>query len=173
MAKVRGGKRNVRRSDRSGQHRPFFTYSEHQMSSAINELRDGKVAVRVVARKYNVPPTMLTRGLKSNRLEKKMGPQPVLQSIENQIVECLFTLADAGFPISKNQLLDNVANYLNDNNIPNTFKNGRPGRKWFDAFRNRHANVSFRVAQNITRARSSVTEQRLRSWFENVRLYYV
>lgn len=145
-------------------------YSEHQLRSAIEEYKTNNISLRDAAKKYGIPTTTLYCKAKGARpIERKMGPRPVLGStVEKKIVKCLFLLADAGFPITKQQLLENVASYASKQ-PENPFKDSKPGRKWFDLFRARHPSISMRVAQNISRARAGVTEENLRKWFENTR----
>lgn len=139
------------------------------MNSALEELRDKKASIREVARKFNVPRATLTEKFKGVRpVERKMGPQTMLpKEIEHKIVKCLFTLADAGFPITKQQLLDNVTDLMSKQG--GTPVNRRPGDKWFKLFLARHPTVRMRVAQNITKARAAVSEENIRKWFEKTR----
>lgn len=149
-----------------------FQYSEHQMNCAIEEIRRNNISVRDAAKKFNVPKSTLNdKARGSTPVPRRMGPKTFMNStMENRIVQCLFTLADAGFPITKQQLLDNVADLMSKEEV-NPFIGGRPGRKWFKLFRSRHPTVSMRVAQNISRSRAGVTEQNLRKWFDDVRKY--
>lgn len=104
-------------------------------------------------------------------MTRKMGPKTFLEpSIENKIVKCLFTLAEAGFPLTKAQLLDNVA-ILASQQENNPFKNGRPGDTWFKLFCARHPALAIRVAQNISKSRAQVTEENLREWFKRTRRF--
>lgn len=147
----------------------LFQYSEHQLRQAIDAVQTAGSSLRAAARIFNVPVSTLSYKLRGIRpIERKMGPQSMLGSnMENKIVKCLFTLADAGFPITKEQLMDNVTNLAQKQEV-NPFKNGRPSNKWFQLFRSRHPMISMRVAQNISRARAGVTEENLRNWFRNV-----
>lgn len=130
----------------------LFQYSEQQMVLAVAEIKNNNISVRDAAKKFNVPKTTLNnkaRGLFS--LTRKMGPNTFLEpAIENKIVKCLFTLAEAGFPLTKAQLLDNVA-LLVSQQENNPFKNGRPGDTWFKLFCARHPALATRVAQNISK----------------------
>lgn len=89
-------------------------------------------------------------------VECKMGPKTMLsKEVENKIVKCPFTLADAGFPITK-QLLDNVTDMIS--NQGETSENRGPGETWFKLFLLRHPTVHMRVAQNISKASADVSE---------------
>lgn len=143
----------------------LFQYSEQQMVLAVAEIKNNNISVRDAAKKFNVPKTTLNnkaRGLFS--LTRKMGPKTFLEpSIENKIVKCLFTLAEAGFPLTKAQQESQQEN--------NPFKNGRPGDTWFKLFCARHPALATRVAQNISKSRAQVTEENLREWFGRIRQF--
>lgn len=123
-------------------NRKLFQYSEYQMNSALEDIRTSQISIRDAAKKYNVPrSTLSAKGRGVGQVSRKMGPTPILGSaIENEIVKCLITSADAGHPISKKQLLDNVAD-LASKQTENPFKNGRPGEKWFKLFCARHPSI--------------------------------
>lgn len=149
----------------------LFRYPEHKMTSAIQELRDNPLfSVRSASLKYVVPYETLrqkVRGIKPQ--PRRMGPQPLLTTaIEKRISTCLFNLADAGFPITKEQLLNNVAEYVSANGHQNLFANNLPGRSWFDAFKKRNQ-ISLRIATNINRAQARVSEKDVRGWFAKVK----
>lgn len=151
----------------------FFKYSEHQMMCAVDEAKTNCTAsLRAIAKKYNVP--RATLGKKANGthpVQRGMGPKAVLGSeVENKIVKCLFTLAEAGLPVRKEQFIQNVAE-LASKQPQNPFKSGRPGEKWFKLFCSRHPSIRMRVTQNLSRARSTVTEENLRKWFDHIRKF--
>lgn len=140
----------------------IFQYSEQQMMLAIEEVRQQQISVREAAKKFNVPKTTLNNKARGfYPTARKMGPKTTLDKpIENKIVKCLFTLAEAGFPLSKAQLLDNVSILMSQQKI-NPFKNGRPGNTWFKLFCTRHPTVTTRVAQNISRSRQEIRSRLL------------
>lgn len=125
-------KSNVRAMRAGGK---LFQYSEYQMHSALEELRNKKASIREVARKFNVPRATLTEKFKGLRpVEHTMGPKTMLpREIENKIVKCLFTLAEAGFPITKQQLLDNVYDLVSKQGGTSDIR--RPGDKWLKLFK--------------------------------------
>lgn len=141
------------------------------MKLALADISTNKgISLRDVVKKYNVPKSTLNDKARGARPSaRRMGPKTLLSSeMENKIVKCLFTLADAGFPITKQQLIDNVTNLMSQR-ADSPFKNGRPGETWFQLFCARHPTITMRVAQNISRVRAGVTEANLRKWFEDTR----
>lgn len=77
-------------------------------------------------------------------------------------------MGKAGFPVTKNQLLDSVAILLRELKRHTCFTNGRPGRHWYEAFLRRHQEISVRTPQNLSKARSAVTEKNMRKWFAEI-----
>lgn len=120
---------------------------------------------RRAAERYNIPHATLARKIKNGLDEnQKMGPPSVLKSEEEEmLVKWIFYVTDAGFPVEKDQLLDNVQNLIRGLKRKNPFQDDRPGDKWFKLFRNRHPDVSVRVARNSVDSRAAVTEGSLRS----------
>lgn len=69
----------------------------------------------------------------------------------------------------KEQLFDTVQKFITDSKRDVPFRDGRPGRHWFEGFKRRHPELSIRLAQNLTLKRASVTEEALRQWFQEVK----
>ncbi|KAJ8926532.1 hypothetical protein NQ314_021097 [Rhamnusium bicolor] len=47
----------------------------------------------------------------------------------------------------------------------------RPGTHWYEAFLRRNQELSVRMTQNLTCSRGLVTEEKIRNWFREIRLY--
>lgn len=148
-------------------------YSSETMEKAMATIRKNKYSVRDAARVFNVPRSTLGRLLRQNlsKLPKLGAPTVLDEMLEDKIVECVKDLADAGFPITKNQMIGNVSGYISNAKIQTSFKNGSPGIKWFRLFRGRHRDISLRIAENISKSRAAITEERIRSWFDDVKRY--
>lgn len=151
---------------------PDRKYTDSDVHSALEEIRNG-ASISESARKYGIPRSTLSEK-HSGRLppEHRMGPPTVLSAEEESCLEkWIFYSADAGFPISKDQLLDSVQVLLNKSKRETVFTDNRPGRKWYEAFTKRHPLVVEREAQNLTSARANVTEDGLRGWYAEVKQY--
>lgn len=75
----------------------------------------------------------------------------------------------AGFPISKLELIDSAQRLIKELERDNPFADGRPGRKWYDAFLARHPEISLGVPQNLTSSRAAVTKEALIKCMEKKR----
>jgi len=103
------------------------------------------------------------------RIPSKLGAPTVLTEEEEEIiVRWIIKIGRAGFPVTKDQVISSVTKVVQKLNRPNPFKDGIPGRFWWEGFERRHPQLSIRVPQNLTLSRATVTESQLRSWFAEV-----
>lgn len=101
---------------------------------------------------------------------KYLGAPSILTKHEEQIVvDWILKMSSAGFPVTKEQVIASVTEIVRKMGRPNRFKDGIPGRFWWEGFRKRHPQLSIRVPQNLTASRAAVTEAQLRKWFAEVR----
>lgn len=73
-----------------------------------------------------------------------------------------------GFPVGREGLLSSVKKLVDETNLDTPFSNNRPGKKWFYSFLSRHKILSQKHSEYVNRARGSVTENKIRSWFKEV-----
>uniref|UniRef100_A0A1Y1NE15 HTH CENPB-type domain-containing protein n=1 Tax=Photinus pyralis TaxID=7054 RepID=A0A1Y1NE15_PHOPY len=149
------------------------SYTPADLENAIEEVRNC-VSYYKASKKYSIPKTTLIyKFTEKTPLTRKMGPETILTLDEEKtLVKWLFHLQNRGFPASKSCLLDSVQILIKDLKRKTPFTNDRPGRKWYEAFMRRNPELSVRVSQNLTNARSSVTKDKLQSWFLEVENYF-
>lgn len=152
---------------------PVKNYTPHQMGLAIEAVRRGE-NVSSAAKKYGVPRITLR-----NKITGKspaicsMGPPSVLNNNEEAIlVQWLFAMSDRHCPVAKEQLLDSVQLIIKSDGRETPFTDGRPGRKWYQAFLKRHPEVSERLSQNLTSSREAVTQDQICKWFSEIQRYF-
>lgn len=142
------------------------------MQNALRDVKTG-VPVRTASKRHGVPKTTLlykSKGILPE--EARKGPPTMLTTEEENFLEkWLLYIGDRGFPGTKTQLLDSVELIIKSTNRKTKFVNGRPGRKWFHSFMKRHPNIAQRVSQNLTAARSAVSELKIRAWFTEIQDY--
>lgn len=147
-------------------------YTLDNIRKALDEVTNGS-SIAEAARKHNIPRTTLSS--KHNNVypvDTKKGPASVLSELEEKQLEIwILYIGDMGFPPTKSLLLDSVQQIVKAQNKETPFTNGRPGRKWYNAFLRRHPVVAERMNQHLTKARSEVTEEDIRKWFSTVRSY--
>ncbi|KAJ8962087.1 hypothetical protein NQ318_018038 [Aromia moschata] len=132
--------------------RPYRKYTSVDMEHAIQAVKNGTSV--------------------ASAINCRIGPSTVLTTTEEEhLVKWLLTISDHGFPATRLQLLDSVQIIMKKLKRPNTFVNDRPGRKWFHSFLKRHPQISEKLTQNLTKARSDLNEVKLRGWFNEVENY--
>jgi hypothetical protein len=84
-------------------------------------------------------------------------------------VEWIVTNAANGFPVNKDGLMYSVQKIVERRHIQTPFTKNKPGRKWFDSFLRRNPIVRQKHAEYINKARASISEEKIRTWFSEVR----
>lgn len=137
--------------------RPKFLYSEKTMQMAIDAVNKGESPFSV-SKRFEVPRSTLENKVKGKTpLGRKMGPSPVFsEKGEEMLVNWVKAMAVRGFPVWKEDLLKTVGQITKELNIPNTFSNGIPGRKWLYLFLKRHPSISERTVEKLSRVRANV-----------------
>ncbi|KAI5636428.1 DDE superfamily endonuclease domain-containing protein [Phthorimaea operculella] len=144
------------------------------MAKAIEAVEKGASAYSA-AKIFNVPRTTLLDKISGrSAVDAKKGPDPVLTAQEEtHLKNWLIFMADSGFPVTKNQLLDSVSILVQKLQRKNPFTGNRPGRHWYEGFIKRHPEIGQRVAQNLSQTRAAVKEDDIRTWFKEIEDYYV
>lgn len=147
----------------------MLQYSEGNMNAAIEDAERG-MPVATAAKKHKVPRSTLWNKIKGKTPRKRqMGRDSYLSSAhENTLVDWIKKVSKAGFPVSRDQLLDSVRKLVIELEIETPFKNNRPGKRWYKSFLKRHPDISSRVCQNLTSSRASVTKEKLDNWFDEI-----
>lgn len=143
-------------------------YSKDSLLLAVEEVRNGK-SIAGTSKKYNIPETTIRAKRDNKYADKNPGPSTVLTSNEEaEIVNWIFFCCKTGFPITKNQLLESVLVICQNIKRNNPFKDGKPGRTWYEAFLRRHPEISERISENVCVNRAKVSEESLRKWFDEI-----
>jgi len=129
--------------------------------------------VRQAATMFEVPRTTLSRKVSfPEKIDCTSGPPTVFsKEVEEEIVLSIIYRAERGNPITKEELLDSVQQYVKVMKLKTPFKEDRPGRHWVEGFFKRHPHLTIRMAQNLIKARADVSETDLREWFAEVQSF--
>lgn len=139
---------------------------------ALQKISEG-MSVRKASTEFGIPRTTL-QDKKLGRHVKPAGAPTVLTPEEEQVfANWIIDLGKHGFPVTKDQLLYSVEKYVTDNGKKGRFKNGTPRRRWYKGFLNLHEEISKRVPQNLTQARTSINEEGIRNWHAKVEQFFV
>lgn len=152
---------------------PNKKYTPEDLAAALDEIKDKKMSVYKAAQVYHIPEQTLRNKIKNIYTQQDAPGKPTVLTTteEDLLVKWVKRLADTGFPITKHQLIFSVTKLVKELGRENTFKDGVPGRHWYEGFLKRHPEISQRVAQVLTTARVAATEEKIRAWFARVSKY--
>lgn len=142
-------------------------YTEDALRNAMGAIRDG-MPVATASRTFNIPRTTLRHKIAGNAPEGKgkTGPECILgKETEDKLCEWIRQSARVGFPIHKEGLLYSIKKLIEETGQQTPFLNDTPGKKWFRQFMKRHPDLSYKQTEYLNKARSCITESKIRNWF--------
>lgn len=150
-----------------------FAYNIETLQKAIEDVKSGRSSANKASKVFGIPKGTLIKKLHSNEpLNLKMGPSSVLTpKEESKLEEWILGKAKLGFPMHPEEVKDAVEKIIRDLGRETPFINYRPGRKWMDLFLKRHPNIVKKNAEIVSKARSQVTESKIRDWFRELLEY--
>lgn len=121
---------------------------------------------------YHVPRTTLRNKCSGKSPELSIGHSGTIsvlgEEMELMLVQWVLSCSRMGFPVGRESLLSSVKKLVDEACIKTPFAHNRPGKKWFYGFLNRHKIISQKHSEYVNRARGSVTEAKIKSWFKEV-----
>lgn len=153
--------------------RKYMDYSSLQVAKAIDLARNGQ-SIRRAAASANVPESTVRMKLKAKCASKNPGRPPVLTKEEEVfIINWIINSAKVGFPVDAKRLKTSVAYLFKMSGRKSPFTDGIPGRKWMKLFLKRHPNISRRIPSALSKQRTTVTEPKIRKWFDQIHSYFM
>lgn len=155
--------------EKSKEKKRLFQYDPEQVANALAAIRDTGMKVATACKLYEVPRSTIRNKLEGKAPDTtgKVGRSPVLgRDVENKLIEWIKNISKMGFPIGKEGLVYSVKKLVEEANLSTPFTNNTPGRKWFNLFMARHPEISRKQSEYINRARSLITENHIRGWFQ-------
>ena len=145
-------------------------YSVENLKSAIVEAQAGESSVRAVAKKYGIPSSTLHDHVHDTSKQIGAGGPTVLQkSEEKEIAVACVSLAEMGFGITRELVEVVLFDYIKENDIPNPFNGGVPGRDWWQGFMRRWPMLSERKPQHLSLKRAQAGDKEIiGAWFDEV-----
>lgn len=148
-------------------------YDKESINKAILFVENKEGSIRQAAKLFGVPRTSIIYKLANPNTKFKSGPDSILTDEEEKaLVNYIISFGKRGFPRKKEDILDSVQFFLEENPRSTPFKNGRPGDKWFSLFMKRHPNLTVRTAEGVTRVSACVSETDIRMWFSEIKKYF-
>lgn len=117
----------------------ILQYTEEDLANAISEVNENGSSMYAAAKKYQIPTTTLYDKIKGNFNTNVVGrPVAIPLELESQLANAIRILEKWGFGLSREEVLNVVADFVKCNKMITPFKNNKPGKDWFLNFRKRH-----------------------------------
>lgn len=129
-------------------------YSKETLDKAVQLKNEGK-SLRAVSSELNMDKMYLQRYLKkiNNPNHKAPGHEPALTNdVEEKLANHLCIMAKNGFALSKEEVLDVVKEYVEQNSLVVPFTGNRPGHDWYKGFCKRQK-MSLKKMEPLEKAR--------------------
>ncbi|CAH2095105.1 unnamed protein product [Euphydryas editha] len=134
------------------------TYDKNQLREAVLAVRNGTLSGYKAAQVYKIPRMTIMDHVHKKRSSNMIGRKTTLPSeVEMNLASCLHIMETYGFGLTRAEVLDMVGEYIKQNNIPSSFKNGVPGKDWFVSFSKRH-HLSIKKPQAVEYARKTAID---------------
>ena len=141
-------------------------YSGIDLEQALNDISGG-MTVYTAAKRYNIPCATLNYRKDGKGSDKRGRKTIISPQEEKEISEWLIKCADQGGPRTKDELLEAVNHIRQHESVDQAV-----GKQWLKLFLLRHQEISFRVAQPVTRSSACVSEEDIRCWFKKIYSYF-
>ncbi|XP_069671995.1 uncharacterized protein [Periplaneta americana] len=161
-----------RRHKREYGTRKYHDFSECNLQKAVEAVRNKEMSVHKAAERYGVPKSTVNRKVNNKNVSNYDRPPALDTTDERCLVENLQVAASWGFPFTEFDVRLIGKKYLDKKGITETrFKNNTPGTEWAKLFLNRHKDdVKIRISENVKRSRAAVSEDTLKSYFEELKV---
>ena len=146
-----------------------MAYSKEDVRNAVEECASG-ASMRATAHKYGIPRSTLHDHV-SRKYEQvgKGGPTVLTSTEEREIALTCMTLGDMGFGLTKDLVEVVLFEYIKEQQIPNPFHDGIPGRYWWKRFLRRWPCLSERKPQHLSKKRAKASHPEIiNGWFDLV-----
>ena len=147
------------KSKRAG--RKLNMWKEEDMNAAVQEVKDGKLKLRVAARAYGLPLGSLQRRVTGKVISTGhcSGRKTVISKRdENALANHCLILSRRGFPMNRQQIRSVALQFCKQKGYPAQVKSaedtGMLGHHWLDGFLQCHPNLATRRAESLSRARA-------------------
>ena len=144
---------------------------ESTVEAAVKAVEEGQ-SLRVAGNRFDIAKSTLHDHVTRKTVKVGAGKPTVLcEEEEKAIVRSCQELAHSGFGLDRMMVGCVVKAYLEKEGRNNPFKDGVPGKKWWQGFLRRWPSLSERRPQHFQTARAqSSTPEVMDKYFENVKV---
>ena len=138
-----------------------------RFQQAMVDVRDRGMSIREAAAKWEVTKTALhNRVIGKVEYDRRSGPPSILtKAEESRLADWLMEVAQRGFGLTKDDLLDAVKKLVEADKRKTPFVNNRPGNRWYRSFMKRNPSVRLRSARPLEKKRAKISSRDLDQWF--------
>ena len=147
---------------------------EERVVAAKKAVEAKQLSLRVAEERFSIPKSTIHDHVAGKCSKSGAGRPTVLTADEEtSIVRSCQELAQSGFGVDRMMVNRVVRDYLQQQGRENPFKDGVPGKKWWQGFLKRWPTLSERKPQHFptNRAQAS-TPDVMDKYFQNVEVYY-
>ena len=134
----------------------YRKYDECALKQAVNAVKGGVLSLRQASNQFGIPKSTLSDRV-SGKIEMgaKPGRPPVVpREIEAKVIDHVTKAANCGFGITRRELLVKTGRLCQKMGIKTPFKNGVPGKAYFQGLKVRHPEVVIRKPEKLGTSRA-------------------
>lgn len=131
-------------------------YNPVDLDKAVTAVKNKILSIRKAAKYYGVPKSTISDRITGRVQDGALpGKKPVFPiEIETQIATKIKDAARMGFGITRAHLCFKMGRLATQMKLKTPFRNGVPGRDWFDGFRKRNPDIVFRSPTPLNNVRA-------------------
>ncbi|KAK2150003.1 hypothetical protein LSH36_427g02030 [Paralvinella palmiformis] len=153
--------------------RPVKKYSYEQLQEAVKKVMAGEISQKKASTFYGIPVMTISDHVHGKSKSSKPGPLPVMSpALEVDFSKKLMDLADRGFGLTKQLVLQKAAKLCRLAQLPHPFKEGPTGDSWYRAFMRRNPALTLRTPSRLSTARGRAMNRAVvGDYFQDVAKY--
>ena len=143
-------------------------YTEEDLSTAVNAVKNGGMSIRQSSRRYNIPFGTLSNKIKNLHTRTVGHLFQIAPDTQKLLVEVITCLTIWKIPLTASDICLLVKGYLDSRGVVDrVFNDNLPGRDWLNSFM-RQYNLTQRLAENVTSSRAEVSCDTINAYFDNL-----
>lgn len=147
-----------------------YTWKQEDMNEALEKHRNGEIGFNEACRRFNIPKPTLRRHLKGLNKTKKFGrPNDMTPEMEEVLAQHLINLDSCFFGLTTTEFRKLAFELAEKFQIPHRFNKDKKiaGKKWYYRFMKEHPDLSLRVPEPTSMARSKgFNKERVNDFFD-------